>query len=53
MVSNHTHHYEEPISDTKYRCSCGDITDIRSIPSGAQGMSLAASPIDTGRKQTW
>lgn len=53
MASNHTHTYDEPISETKFRCSCGDVSDIRSIPDGAQRMSLSASPIDTGRKQTW
>ena len=53
MVTKHTHVFEEAISDTKFQCSCGKISDIRSIPDGAQRMSLSASPIDRGRKQTW
>lgn len=54
MATNHSHTYDEPVSDTKFRCSsCGDTTDIRSIPENAQGMASAAAPIDTGRTQTW
>jgi hypothetical protein len=51
LTCNHV--FDEEITETKFRCECGETRDIREHPEGASSASPSASPIDTGRAQTW